>query len=134
MDYKDGSKRIKVSSWILLIALIVGSIFVLSALPALSTIPPLLKVYTLFLLLMIVFEFVVVILGIKYANDYSKANMLYILGIILITVCVISVVSNIIRGSLKFSDLYQFILPIIYTTGARKNKEFYQPPQNNITP
>lgn len=119
----DGSKRIKISSRILLVALIVALIFMLSSLPVLGMMSSGMLVYFLMLMCLLIFEFVVAVLGIKYASDYSKANMLFTLGVILIALCSLSLITGIVNGTFSFSNLIQFILPIIFTTGAAKNKK-----------
>jgi len=137
------SKRLKVSSILLLIFNTLGLIMLLVQLgPLLDALShaPALSGLVAFVIIAgfggVVFNYIVGGFGLKYWNIPEKAHICFRLGIVLIVVHVVSyVVGLILAANISarfglppispgfFNFAIGFIFPIIYTTGAAKIKE-----------
>lgn len=64
------------------------------------------------------------IIGVKFCNSREKAQLCYMIGIILIVVTTIQQLFNILDQSFGvISAVISYVLPGLYFVGARKNKE-----------
>jgi len=64
------------------------------------------------------------ILGIKYCDKPEKAQVCFIMGVVLVALEVISAVSTLFGGTFVwYNVVIGLVLPIIYLLGALKNKE-----------
>ena len=63
------------------------------------------------------------ILGVKFCNRADKAQVCFVMGIILVVLAAISLISSLTGDSSVFSALIGLVLPILYTLGAYWNKQ-----------
>lgn len=63
------------------------------------------------------------ILGVKWCARVEKANVLFVLGIVLVVFAVFNVISTISNHGSLWSSLFGLVLPVLYTLGAYWNKQ-----------
>lgn len=95
--------------------------------PIMSLGGPLVTLAFIALLLAGIYQIIVGILGIKYGSYYQKADLLFILGIILIVIDLISWLIYGSAGSFSISTILgmalNILIPAMYTYGAFLNKK-----------
>ena len=70
-----------------------------------------------------VFSLIVGIIGVKNCAKPEKAQVCFVLGIILIVLATFSLISTFGSEGNVFSALIGFVLPVLYTLGAYWNKQ-----------
>lgn len=74
------------------------------------------------------FSLVVGILGVKWCNRPDKAQVLFVLGVVLIVLAALNLLSAFggDSSSSVVSSLIGLVLPVLYTVGAWQNKQSLQ--------
>ena len=64
------------------------------------------------------------ILGVKNANKPEKAQICFIVAVVLLVIIIVNSVISVITGQFSIVTIViQFVLPVLYLLGAIKNKE-----------
>ena len=64
------------------------------------------------------------ILGVKNANKPEKAQVCFVMAVILLLIVIINAILSVVSGQFKiWTIVIEFVLPILYLVGALKNKE-----------
>ncbi len=76
-----------------------------------------------------VFGLIMGILGVQNCDKPEKAGTCFVLGMIVVVLGAIGLVGNLLGradGATIFGNLLGLVIPVLYTVGAYKNKEFAQ--------
>jgi hypothetical protein len=125
MEKLPGSAYLKVAGILYLIFGVIAavSLFALAALADSFGAGGVMGLALFLSVLIVALDIVAGILGIRFHNSVEKAPALSGYGIVLLVVVIVNLVVNAVLGALNVFGVVGLILPILFLTGARKNKQ-----------